>query len=429
MEILAHAGVQLTPPDDLSPLGAAWEFSRYGAKHILLGYDHLLFLFGLAILARGGRDVLEIALLFALSYSTTLVGGTLLGVDVPDGVVEPLIAISVGVVGAQIAFGRQGHWLSRDPRPVALLFGLAHGLGLSSLVQELRLPGDDLLPSVIGFNLGVEVGQLAALLAFMGLLAAARRFPLPVHERIPAGFALISASAVLVAFATLDVSPAHAHPAGPPPGPATPPAEVDPIPEDDAELYHSRVTAIKPPVPGLSAEVLGGDERIEVTWMGQPPLTVIGTEGEPMLRLSSAGIELNELSPSAYLSGDRYAQVPLPAETDPAAPPRWRRLDSPGPFAWYDHRIHLLDGERPEIVGDGTEPVTIFHWKVPVLLGDRPVSVVGALDWVPDPGAIRAERSDSTGAVLTAAILLAAMVLGAGVGVLVRPRLEPLIEA
>jgi hydrogenase/urease accessory protein HupE len=425
VEVLAHAGFQLAPPDDLSWWGAALEFSKYGAKHILLGFDHLLFLCGLAVLARGARDVLEIALLFALSYSTTLIGGTLLGIDVPGAVVEPVIALSVGVVGVQIAFGREGGRISRDPRPVALLFGIAHGLGLSSLVQELRLPGDDLLPSVVGFNLGVEVGQIAVLVAVMGLLALGRAFPLPERDWIPAGFALIAASIVLVAFATLDVSPAHAHPAGPPPAPATPPPEVDTVPEDDEDLYHSRVTAIRPPVPGLSARVLGGDERIEVTWTGRPPLIVLGTQGEPMLRLGSAGIELNERSPSAFLSGDRYAQVPLPAGTDADAPPRWRRLDAAGPFSWYDHRIHLLDGTRPDVVGDGTEAVTVFHWKVPLLLGSRPVTLVGALDWVPDPGAIRAERSESKGELLTALILLAAMAIGAGVGILVRNRLEP----
>ena len=203
---IAHAGSQITPPDDLSAWGAALEFSKYGAKHILLGYDHLLFLFGLALLCTRARDVVEIAGLFALSYSATLIGGTLLGVAVPGDLIDAVIALSVAYVGVQIAFGAPGRWPSRDPRPAALVFGLAHGLGLSSLLQELRLPGDDLLPSVIGFNVGVEVGQIAALLAFIGLLAAARAFPFPSRERIPAGFALVSAATVLIAFVVLGVS-------------------------------------------------------------------------------------------------------------------------------------------------------------------------------------------------------------------------------
>jgi hydrogenase/urease accessory protein HupE len=423
-EALAHAGIQLAPADDLSAWGAVWEFSKYGAKHILLGYDHLLFLLGLAVLATGLRDVVAIAGYFALSYSTTLIGGTLLGIEVPGAVVEPLIAISVGYVGLQIAFGRLGHWLSRDPRPVALGFGLAHGFGLSSLLQELRLPGDDLLPSVIGFNVGVELGQIAVLLAFMGLLAAARAYPFPARERIPAGFALVSASAVLLAFATLDISPAHAHPAKPPPPPDAPPRQVDPIPEDDQELYHSRVLRISPAITGLEARILGGDERIQVSWTGQPPLVIEGTQGEPMIRLSSDGVEVNERSPSVYLSGERYARVPVPAVADAAGSPRWRPIESPGAFAWYDHRTHWMQAERPPIVGDGTEPVEIFHWRVPAQLGETPVVIRGNLDWVPDPGAIRAERSEVSGELLTAVILLAAMALGAAVGVVFRRRVE-----
>ena len=422
--MLAHAGAQLEPPDDLSALGAVLEFSKYGAKHIVLGYDHLLFLLGLAVLARGLRDVLAIAALFALSYSTTLIGGTLLEVDVPDGLVEPLIALSVGYVGVQIAFGREGGRLSRDPRPAALLFGLAHGLGLSGLLQELRLPGDDLAPSVIGFNIGVELGQLAVLVAFIGLLKLLSAFPFPVRERIPAGFAFVSASTVLLAFATLDISPAHAHPARPPAPPARPPADVDEIPEDDQALYQSRVTAIKPSVPGLRARIIGGDEKLEVTWTGEPRLVVLGTQDEPMIRLSAAGVEINSLSPSLYLTADRYAQVPQPVTVDPQAPAKWRLIDGPGPFAWFDHRIHWLDDERPAIVGDGSKATTIFHWSVPVLLGGRRVKLVGALEWAPDPGAIRAQRSSTSGELLTAAILLAAMAVGWGAGLLFRRRFE-----
>jgi hydrogenase/urease accessory protein HupE len=424
LHLLAHAGQQIVPADDLSSWGALAEFSRYGAKHILLGYDHLLFLFGLAVLSRDGRDVVAIAALFALSYSGTLIGGTLLGVDLGGVVVEALIAVSVVCVGLQIAFGRRGHWLSPDPRPVALVFGIAHGLGLSSLLQELRLPGDDLLPAVIGFNLGVEAGQVGALVVFIGLLGLLRAFPFPVRERIPAGFALMSAGAVLFAFATFAPAPGHAHNAGPPVVPVTPPAEVDPIPEEDQDLYHSRVTAIKPQVPGLSAEVLGGDEKLQVTWVGEPPLVVLGFREEPTVRLGAAGVEINDLSPSVYLSGDRYAQVPLPVNVDANASPRWRVIDTPGPFSFYDHRIHWMEAERPPIVGDGAEPLAIFHWKVPMLLGHQVVTIEGALDWVPDPAAIRSERSEVSSPLLSAAILVGAMAVGADVGVLFRRRLE-----
>ncbi len=202
---LAHSGAQIEPTGDLSGWAAAVEFAKYGTKHILLGFDHLLFLCGMALLTRDLRDLGAIVGLFALSYSATLIGGTLLGVAVPGDLIDAVIAISVGFVGAQVAFGRAGQWPGRDPRGPALVFGLAHGLGLSSLLQELRLPGDDLLASVLGFNAGVELGQLAVILSFLALLAAFRAFPFPARQQIPAGCALISVSVALLAFLGLGV--------------------------------------------------------------------------------------------------------------------------------------------------------------------------------------------------------------------------------
>ena len=195
---LAHSGDVIRPPDETG-WALAVTFSGYGAKHIILGYDHLLFLAGLALLTTQLRHVVGVAGLFALAYSGTLVGGTLAGIALPGDLIDGVIAGSVGFVGAQVAFAGETKWLPPDPRPAALGFGLAHGLGLSTLLQELRLEGDDLVPSVLGFNVGVELGQLGALGLFLGVLMAARAFPLPERQRIPAGFALGGASLVLVA--------------------------------------------------------------------------------------------------------------------------------------------------------------------------------------------------------------------------------------
>lgn len=202
---LAHSGASIEPVGDLSGWQAALEFIGYGAEHIVFGYDHLLFLCGLALLTRGGRDLAAIVGLFAISYSTTLLGATLLGLAIPETLVDAVISASVGYVGAQVAFGKPGGRLGRDPRLPAFVFGLVHGLGLSTLLQELRLPGDELVPSILGFNVGVELGQIAVILAFVGLLALARAFPFPLREQLPAGCALISISATLLAFLGLGV--------------------------------------------------------------------------------------------------------------------------------------------------------------------------------------------------------------------------------
>lgn len=202
---LAHS-TAIDAPSSETGFGLALEFSGYGAKHIALGYDHVLFLLGLALLCTGLRDVARLAGLFAVAYSTTLIGGTTLGVAIPGDLVDAVIALSVGFVGAQIAFGGSRRWLGTDPRPPALVFGLAHGLGLSSLLQDLRLPSDQLLPSVLGFNAGVEVGQVAILLAFVAVLHALRSFPLPARQQIPAGCALVSAATVFLTFVLTGVS-------------------------------------------------------------------------------------------------------------------------------------------------------------------------------------------------------------------------------
>ncbi len=206
--------------------------------------------------------------------------------------------------------------------------------------------------------------------------------------------------------------PAAGHPATPPPPPAYPPQEAEEIPEEDEERYRSRVTAIKPPVRGLRARIVGNQEKLEVTWTGEPALVVMGTQGEPMVRMSARGIDINERSPSAYLSAERYARVTLPVAADPRAPPRWRRIESPGSMSWYDHRAQWMRTERPEIVGEGDRPVTIFHWRVPARLGERRIVIEGALDWVPDPSAIRAERSRASSPLLSAAILSVALAAG-----------------
>jgi hydrogenase/urease accessory protein HupE len=211
---LAHSDPIVVPQGETGA-GLALEFGKYGAKHIVLGYDHVLFLLGLAVLCTRLRDVATLAALFFASYSATLIGATVAGVAVPGDLVDGVIALSVAFVGAQIAFGTdsgeagdgaKGARLGRDPRPAALVFGLAHGLGLSSLLQELRLPGDDLLPSVLGFNAGVEVGQVAVLLVFVLALRALRAFPFPARQRVPAGFALISAATVFLSFLVTGVS-------------------------------------------------------------------------------------------------------------------------------------------------------------------------------------------------------------------------------
>jgi hypothetical protein len=223
--------------------------------------------------------------------------------------------------------------------------------------------------------------------------------------------------------------PALGHPAKPPPPLVYPPREVEEIPAEEEDQYRSYVTAVRPRVPGLKARIIGNQDKLEVTWTGNRPLVVEGSQGEPMARMSSKGIFLNELSPTAYLSTERYGRASLPVTADPTAAPRWRRVETPGPISWYEHRAQWMEAERPTIVGDGARGVTIFHWSVPARLGGREIAIRGALDWVPDPAAIREQRSGVSSPLLSAAILIVAGGFGWLVGVQVRRRLAPDLAA
>lgn len=218
------------------------------------------------------------------------------------------------------------------------------------------------------------------------------------------------------------VPAAWAHPARSPAPPLLPPEDIERVPAEDLDQYRSRVVAVKPPIPGLEAEIVGNQEKLRVTWTGTKTLTVLGYAGEPMVRMSARGIEINERSPSAYLSSDRYAEVPVPATATADAEPRWRPIESAGPIAWYDHRVQWMKAERPEAVGDGARSVTIFHWRVPARLGAKPIAISGALDWRPDPAAIRARRSEVSNPLLSALILSGVFVVGWLVGVVLRRR-------
>lgn len=145
-------------------------FVLLGVEHILTGYDHLLFLFALVIVARRLSDLVKVVSAFTVAHSLTL-AASVLGVIAPEPrFVEPAIALSVAYVGLENFFVRDAGRRWR----VALLFGLVHGLGFAGVLSEIALPRAELLPALLAFNLGVELGQLlvialaAPLLAWLG---------------------------------------------------------------------------------------------------------------------------------------------------------------------------------------------------------------------------------------------------------------------
>jgi len=133
-------------------------FIAMGAEHILSGPDHLLFLLALLALTRGFWPIAKIVTGFTIAHSITLSLATLGIVDVPSRIVEPLIAATIIWVALEnlLAPARTAQrWL------IAALFGLVHGLGFASALTELGLQRDAMVRALIGFNVGVELGQLA----------------------------------------------------------------------------------------------------------------------------------------------------------------------------------------------------------------------------------------------------------------------------
>ncbi|MGH2396034.1 MAG: HupE/UreJ family protein [bacterium] len=148
--------------------GAAAGFVLLGIRHILSGYDHVLFLLSLLMLGGGLRALVKIVSAFTVAHSITLSLAVLNVVALPARWVETAIAASIVYVAAE-NFWRGQHAL-RNRWLVTFGFGLVHGLGFASILQELHLPRAGVAVSLLGFNLGVEVGQMAiVLLASLGL--------------------------------------------------------------------------------------------------------------------------------------------------------------------------------------------------------------------------------------------------------------------
>jgi hypothetical protein len=151
-----------------------------GAKHMVTGYDHLLYLAGVIFFLFKIRDVAVFVSLFALGHSITLLWGVLAGWHVNPHLVDSIIGLSVvykafeNLGGFRIYFKS---WL--DTRVAVFLFGLVHGLGLATKLQDLNISQEGLITNMISFNVGVELGQLVALtflIMVFSLLRSSRHF-------------------------------------------------------------------------------------------------------------------------------------------------------------------------------------------------------------------------------------------------------------
>jgi len=139
-------------------------FIYLGAKHMVTGYDHLLFLTGVIFFLYRLKDVAIYVTLFAIGHSTTLLLGVLGGWYVNPYIVDAIIGLSVVYKAFENLGGfRQLFGWTPDTKMAVLFFGFFHGFGLSSKLQDLNISGEGLISNMVSFNVGVEIGQLAAL--------------------------------------------------------------------------------------------------------------------------------------------------------------------------------------------------------------------------------------------------------------------------
>jgi hydrogenase/urease accessory protein HupE len=151
-------------------------FVPAGVHHIAIGPDHLLFLVGLLLLGGSAARLAGIVTAFTLGHSVTLTLAAAGVVTLPGRVVEPAIALTLVLVGVDNLLAGTSPAARRDLRPgMAALFGLIHGFGFAAVLREIGLPQGALGWSLFGFNLGVELGQLALVLPLALVLAWLRR--------------------------------------------------------------------------------------------------------------------------------------------------------------------------------------------------------------------------------------------------------------
>lgn len=176
-------------------------FAYLGAKHMVTGYDHLLFLFGVIFFLYRMREVAGYVTLFALGHSVTLLYGVLGGVHVNAYLVDAIIGFSV-VYKALDNLGAFKTWFGVQPNTKAavLIFGFFHGFGLATKLQEFELSANGLVTNILAFNVGVELGQFLALGAILIVMGFWRRTPAFARQAFSANVVLMTAGFVLIGY-------------------------------------------------------------------------------------------------------------------------------------------------------------------------------------------------------------------------------------
>jgi hypothetical protein len=172
-----------------------------GAKHMVTGYDHLLFLVGVIFFLYRLKDILLYVSLFTLGHSVTLLAGALGGIRVDPYLIDAIIGLSIVYKGFENIGGfKRFLGFQPDTRIAVLIFGLFHGFGLATKLQQFKLSPNGLVENIVSFNAGVEIGQLLALSAVLLALTYWRARPGYLEHAYFTNAALMTAGFVLAGY-------------------------------------------------------------------------------------------------------------------------------------------------------------------------------------------------------------------------------------
>jgi len=176
-------------------------FIYLGAKHMVTGYDHLLFLFGVIFFLYRLRDVSIYVTLFAAGHSVTLLSGVLMDISVNAYLIDAIIGFSI-VYKALDNMGAYQRWFGFQPstKTATLVFGLFHGYGLATKILDYKMSSEGLIPNLFAFNIGVELGQIMGLAVILIVMSYWRRSDAFMRHAYSANVALMAGGFIFVGY-------------------------------------------------------------------------------------------------------------------------------------------------------------------------------------------------------------------------------------
>jgi hypothetical protein len=175
-------------------------FLYLGAKHMVTGYDHLLFLVGVIFFLYRPRDVVAYVSLFTLGHSLTLLGGVLGDIRANAFIIDAIIGLSVVYKAFENMGGFERLGVRPNTRAAVTIFGLFHGFGLATKLQEFTVSQNGLVTNIVSFNVGVEIGQVLALTAILIGISIWRTRPGFMRHAFAANTALMTGGFMLMGY-------------------------------------------------------------------------------------------------------------------------------------------------------------------------------------------------------------------------------------